>query len=241
LRQIGADLHAAKVAANVGLAEAAVLRAEPDHDCPRCPRLVAFRDANRAEHADWFNGPVPTFATPDIQLLIVGLAPGLRGANRTGRPFTGDFAGDLLYETLLACGLARGTYERRKDDDLRLVGCAITNAVRCVPPQNKPLPAEIANCRSFLEATIARLPDLRAILALGRVAHESVVRALGRKIAAVPFAHGREHVLDAGLALFDSYHCSRYNTNTGVLTPVMFKDVFRRASAHVGPKPAHSS
>jgi uracil-DNA glycosylase family 4 len=203
--------------------------ADPDHDCPRCPRLVAFRTANRAENPDWFNAPVPTFGPSDAWLLIVGLAPGLRGANRTGRPFTGDFAGELLYETLLACGLASGTYGRRADDDLRLVGCAITNAVRCVPPQNKPLPTEIAACRTFLEATIATLPKLRAIVALGRIAHDSVVRALGAKIAALPFAHGREHVLvERGLTLFDSYHCSRYNTNTAVLTPAMFRAVFDR-------------
>jgi uracil-DNA glycosylase len=211
----------------------AVHQAEPDHDCPRCPRLVAFRSANRSDHPDWFNAPVPSFGSRDAWLLIVGLAPGLRGANRTGQPFTGDFAGVLLYETLLACGLASGTYAQRADDGLRLVGCAITNAVRCVPPQNKPLPAEIANCRTFLEATIAAMPKLEAIIALGQVAHDSVVRALGGKIAALPFGHGREHVLgEAGnrsLKLFDSYHCSRYNTNTAVLTPAMFREVFDRA------------
>lgn len=206
---------------------------EPDHDCPLCPRLVAFRTVNRAEHPDWFNGPVPFFGARDARILIVGLAPGLRGANRTGRPFTGDFAGDLLYETLLACGLATGTYERRRDDDLRLVGCAITNAVRCVPPQNKPLPAEIANCRRFLEATIVSLPELKAIIALGRVAHDSVVRAFGQKSAALPFGHGRTHVLGRGVTLFDSYHCSRYNTNTGVLTEAMFAQVFAQVRAEL--------
>jgi len=214
------------------VAKAAIEMAEPDHDCPRCPRLVAFRSANRTEHPDWFNAPVATFGAGDAWLLIVGLAPGLRGANRTGRPFTGDFAGNLLYETLLACGLASGTYAQRADDGLRLIGCAITNAVRCVPPQNKPLPAEIANCRVFLQATIDALPNLRAIIALGRLAHESVVRAFGQKLAALPFAHGREHALASlgrNLTLFDSYHCSRYNTNTAVLTPPMFRDVFDRA------------
>lgn len=212
-------------------AKFAVQQAEPDHDCPRCPRLVGFRSANRSDHPDWFNAPVPSFGSRDAWLLIVGLAPGLRGANRTGRPFTGDFAGILLYETLLACGLASGTYAQRADDCLRLVGCAITNAVRCVPPQNKPLPAEIAKCRGFLEATIATMPNLAAIIALGRVAHDFVVRAFGQKVAAFPFGHGREHVLAGhrSLKLFDSYHCSRYNTNTAVLTPTMFREVFDRA------------
>ncbi len=206
---------------------------EPDRDCPRCPRLAAFRSANRSDHPDWFNAPVPSFGSPDAWLLIVGLAPGLRGANRTGRPFTGDFAGDLLYETLLACGLASGTYAQRADDGLRLVGCAITNAVRCVPPQNKPLPAEIANCRAFLEATIAAMPKLEAIVALGRVAHDSVIRAFGQTLAALPFGHGREHVLSRSVRLFDSYHCSRLNTNTAVLTPAMFREVFDRARKRV--------
>lgn len=219
-----------------GTAEAAA--PDPLPDCPLCPRLVAFRHATRAEHGDWFNAPVPTFGTADARLLIVGLAPGLRGANRTGRPFTGDFAGDLLYETLLASGLAEGIYAQRADDGLRLIACAITNAVRCVPPQNKPTPAEIAACRSFLEATIAGLPNLSAIVALGRIAHESVLRALGRKLADLPFAHGSAHVLtqrDAcKLMLFDSYHCSRYNTNTRVLTAAMFREVFEKAQRHIG-------
>lgn len=165
-------------------------------------------------------------------LLIVGLAPGLRGANRTGRPFTGDFAGDLLYATLLDLGLAEGIYGQDSADGLRLVKCMITNAVRCVPPQNKPTPAEIATCRAFLEATIAEMPALRAIVALGRIAHESVVRALGRKLATLPFAHARSHAIGP-ITLFDSYHCSRYNTNTGVLTPQMFRDVLLAARCHV--------
>ncbi|MGO9004930.1 MAG: uracil-DNA glycosylase [Beijerinckiaceae bacterium] len=215
--------------------------ANPGRDCPLCERLAAFREANRAEYPDWFNAPVPSFGPTNARLLIIGLAPGLRGANRTGRPFTGDFAGDLLYETLLACGLASGQYRQRADDGLTLVGCAITNAVRCVPPQNKPTPAEIAACRRFLAATIAEMPDLEAIIALGRIAHDSLVRALGRKLTDLPFAHGREHLLAdvgrRGLALFDCYHCSRYNTNTGVLTAAMFREVFSKACARIGVQP----
>jgi uracil-DNA glycosylase len=218
-------------------AEAAPV-AEPSRDCPLCERLVAFRTATRNEYPEWFNAPVPSFGAPGARLLIVGLAPGLRGANRTGRPFTGDFAGDLLYETLLTYGLAVGQYRQRADDGMQLVDCMITNAVRCVPPQNKPIPAEIATCRRYLSATLATETNLEAIVALGRIAHESVVRALGRKLAEMPFAHGREHPLpdfgSKGLMLFDSYHCSRYNTNTGVLTEAMFRDVFRRVCSHLG-------
>jgi uracil-DNA glycosylase family 4 len=196
-----------------------------------------MRASNRVAQPDWHNAPVPNFGQERSRLLIVGLAPGLRGANRTGRPFTGDFAGALLYETLLAYGIAQGHYEARADDGLRLDGCAITNAVRCVPPQNKPTPQEISACRGFLRATIDSMPCLEAIVALGRVAHDSVVRALGMKAAGYPFAHGAEHVLTgteadvlrAPLMLFDSYHCSRYNTNTGVLTPPMFRAVFAKA------------
>jgi len=166
-------------------------------------------------------------------LLIVGLAPGLQGANRTGRPFTGDYAGDLLYATLLAFGFANGAYQARPDDGLTLIDCRISNAVRCVPPQNKPLPLEIRTCRQFLEATLADMPRLRAIVALGRVAHESTVKALGLRAAAAPFAHGAVH--EAGrLKLYDSYHCSRYNTNTGVLTAAMFESVFARVRADLG-------
>ncbi len=204
-------------------------RTDPHRDCPCCPRLVAFRNVNRSEYPEWFNAPVPTFGESDAWLLIVGLAPGLRGANRTGRPFTGDFAGVLLYETLLAWGLASGTYAACADDGLRLVGCAITNAVHCVPPQNKPQPSEIGNCRTFLTATIAAMPNLKAIIALGRVAHDSVVRAFGLKPVVLPFAHGGEHALAPNIRLFDSYHCSRYNTNTAVLTAPMFREVFERA------------
>ena len=201
----------------------------PGRDCGLCPRLVAFRNDNRSQEPTWHNAPVPTFGGRDARLLIVGLAPGLRGANRTGRPFTGDFAGDLLYATLGALGFAAGDYGRHAEDGLTLVDCAITNAVRCVPPQNKPTPAEIRTCRAFLIALLASMPDLRAVVVLGRIAHESVLRALDVKLAAAPFGHARRHALTRGgapLTLFDSYHCSRYNTNTGVLTQAMFNEVF---------------
>ncbi len=209
--------------------------AEPGRECPNCARLVAFRTANRTQEPEWFNAPVPSFGPNDGRLLIVGLAPGLKGANRTGRPFTGDFAGDLLYTTLSAFGFATGTYGSRADDGLKLVDCKITNAVRCVPPENKPTTAEIKTCRPFLDETIASAGNLIAIVALGRIAHDSVTQSLGRKRSQLPFAHGREHVLEDygshGVTLFDSYHCSRYNTNTGVLTPEMFHSVFARARA----------
>lgn len=201
--------------------------AEPHRDCDLCPRLHGFIAGWREREAGWHNAPVPTFSAPpgDVRLLIVGLAPGLRGANRTGRPFTGDYAGDLLYRTLIRFGFAEGSYEARPDDGVRLVGTAITNAVRCVPPENKPDGAEINRCRPFLAATIARLPHLSAILALGQIAHQSTVRALGERVAAHPFGHGAQ--TKAGrLALFSSYHCSRYNTNTGRLTEAMFINVF---------------
>jgi uracil-DNA glycosylase family 4 len=203
--------------------------AEPSRDCPFCPRLVEFRNEWRLTEPGWHNAPVPTWLPPagedGVRLLIVGLAPGLRGANRTGRPFTGDYAGDLLYRTLKAFGLARGEFEARPDDSLELVGAAITNAVRCVPPQNKPLPVEIATCRQFLTATIARFPNLEAIVSLGAIAHQSVMRALDLKLSAHPFAHGARYEAEP-IALFSSYHCSRYNTNTGVLTEEMFRAVF---------------
>jgi uracil-DNA glycosylase len=199
---------------------------EPDRDCPLCPRLAAFRDAWRQKEPSWHNAPVATFGATDARLLVVGLAPGLRGANRTGRPFTGDFAGDLLYRTLIDFGFASGAYEARPDDGLTLVDAAITNAVRCVPPENKPTPAEIKTCRPFLKATIASMPKLAAILALGRIAHDSTVAALGLKRSGVPFQHGGAHSIKTGLKLHDSYHCSRYNTNTRRLTEAMFRDVF---------------
>jgi uracil-DNA glycosylase family 4 len=208
----------------------AALPAVPDRNCPRCPRLVAFRETVRAREPGWFNSPVPPFGDPAGRLLIVGLAPGLQGANRTGRPFTGDYAGDLLYPTLLEYGFARGAYQARPDDGLTLVDCRIGNAVHCVPPQNKPLPAEINTCRPFLIATVEAMPRLRAIVALGRIAHESTLKVLGLRSAAAPFGHGARHRAGS-LTLYDSYHCSRYNTNTGVLTPEMFRSVFAQVRA----------
>jgi len=205
---------------------------KPGRNCPRCPRLVAFREAWRKQEPDWFNAPVASFGPVDARVLLVGLAPGLRGANRTGRPFTGDYAGDLLYATLLKFGFARGRYAARPDDGLELIDCRISNAVRCVPPENKPTPQEITTCRSFLQATIAEMPSLRAIVALGRVAHDTVVVASGERRSAMTFGHGCGHPLGT-LTLFDSYHCSRYNTNTGVLTEEMFHDVFAKVRAHL--------
>ena len=199
---------------------------EAPHDCPLCPRLVAFRRANAKAHPDWFNGAVPSFGDASARLLVVGLAPGLNGANRTGRPFTGDFAGDLLYSTLLKFGFARGKYDSRPDDGLTLVDCMIANAVRCVPPENKPTPAEIKICRQFLTARLGANKNLRAVLALGRIAHDSVVMSYGHRLRAFPFAHGKRHDLAPGIALYDSFHCSRYNTNTGRLTKEMFEGVF---------------
>jgi uracil-DNA glycosylase family 4 len=205
----------------------------PGRDCPVCPRLVAFRGSNRAAQPSWFNAPVPAFGPLDARLLVVGLAPGLKGANRTGRPFTGDYAGLLLYPTLLKFGFARGTYGERPDDGLELVGCRITNSVRCVPPENKPTPAEINACRSFLAAEIATMPRLAAILALGTVAHGSVLAALKQRRAAFSFAHGALHRLGNGILLADSYHCSRYNTNTGRLTTEMFEAVVGSIRQHL--------
>ena len=207
--------------------------AEPSRDCPLCPRLAQYRLDNRARHPDWFNAPVSSFGKRDARLLIVGLAPGVQGANRTGRPFTGDFAGDLLYATLLEHGFAEGTYRASSDDGLKLVDCRISNAVRCVPPQNKPLPAEINTCRSFLAATIADMPKLCAIVALGRIAHDSLLKVLHLRAGTAPFGHGAVHRAGS-VSLYDSYHCSRYNTNTRVLTPQMFNAVFERIRADLG-------
>ncbi|MBL6951457.1 MAG: uracil-DNA glycosylase [Alphaproteobacteria bacterium] len=200
--------------------------ADPPADCGLCPRLVAFRRESQAKQPDWFNGAVASFGDPKARLLIVGLAPGLTGANRTARPFTGDFAGDLLYQTLAEYGFSTGTYDRRADDGLNLVDCRITNAVRCVPPQNKPIGAEIKACRQFLVAQLAQSPAPRAILALGRIAHDSMLSTLKLRRAAYPFAHNARHDLGNGRALYDSYHCSRYNTNTRRLTTDMFRAVF---------------
>jgi uracil-DNA glycosylase family 4 len=201
---------------------------EPSPDCPLCPRLAAFREAQRIEHPDWFNSPVRSFGDPKARLLIVGLAPGLRGANRTGRPFTGDYAGDLLYATLIKFGFASGRYRADPADGLILNDCMITNAVRCVPPKNKPLPAEIATCNTFLDAQISALPNLAAIITLGRVAHDASLGALNARRSAHAFGHGRQHQV-GGLVVINSYHCSRYNTNTGVLTTEMFEAVFATA------------
>jgi len=208
----------------------------PGRDCPRCPRLVAFRQSWRASEPDWFNAPVDSFGPTDARLLIVGLAPGLRGANRTGRPFTGDYAGDLLYATLAEFGFAHGHYAASADDGLQLADCRITNAVRCVPPDNKPTPQEITTCRDFLKSAIAEMKNLRAVVALGRIAHESFVLASGLRRSEFPFAHGRVHAV-AALTLLDSYHCSRYNTNTGVLTPQMFRDVIAAARKLIDARP----
>jgi uracil-DNA glycosylase len=208
----------------------------PGRDCPRCPRLVAFRQSWRQSEPEWFNAPVDSFGPSDARLLIVGLAPGLRGANRTGRPFTGDYAGDLLYATLTEFGFARGHYAASPDDGLQLLDCRITNAVRCVPPDNKPTLQEITTCRDYLKAAIAEMNNLRAVVALGRIAHESFVQTSGARRSQFPFAHGRAHVF-ATLTLLDSYHCSRYNTNTGVLTPRMFRDVIAAARKLIDAQP----
>jgi uracil-DNA glycosylase family 4 len=200
--------------------------AAPPHDCPLCPRLTRFRALQRTAFPDWHNAPVPSFGSADGRLLVVGLAPGLRGANRTGRPFTGDHAGILLYATLRKFGFAHGPYAEHADDGLTLTDCRITNAVRCVPPENKPEPAEIASCNRFLAAELTTLPRLAAVLALGSIAHQAVLAALGHRRSAYAFVHGAVHALPGGLLLADSYHCSRYNTNTRRLTPAMFEAVF---------------
>ena len=206
---------------------------EPPRDCPICPRLVAYREANRAAHPDWFNGAAPSFGDPQARLLTVGLAPGRTGANRTGRPFTGDFAGVLLYETLIKLGFAEGRYEARPDDGLRLVDCMITNAVRCAPPGNKPETVEEASCRPFLSARLEALPELKVIVTLGDVSRRNVLRALGLKASAGIAGHGSE--FQAGpYTVLNSYHCSRLNTNTGRLTAAMFEAVFERAKSLLG-------
>lgn len=197
--------------------------AVPERDCSLCPRLAEYRQANRAANPDWFNGPVPSFGGLDARLLVVGLAPGVRGANRTGRPFTGDYAGVLLYQTLLKFGLAAGSYAATPTDGLQLRDCRVTNAVRCVPPGNLPTPAETRTCNPFLTAEIAAMPRLRGILALGGLAHQATLRARGLRQSHVPFRHGEMHPLPDGLLLADSYHVSRLNTNTGRLTQAMFE------------------
>jgi uracil-DNA glycosylase family 4 len=206
---------------------------EPDADCPNCPRLVAFRQSARVQWPDWHNAPVPSFGPATARLLIVGLAPGLKGANRTGRPFTGDYAGDLLYATLLKFGFATGEFKASLDDSLALIDCRITNGVRCVPPENKPTPSEIANCRPYLASTLKSMPALRSIVALGRIAHDTTLKALGLPLSKHAFGHGARHVI-GDLTLYDSYHCSRYNTNTGVLTTSMFEAVFESIRDEIG-------
>lgn len=201
---------------------------EPPRNCPLCPRLVAYRAENRREHPDWFNAPVPSFGDPNARLLIVGLAPGRQGANRTGRPFTGDHAGILLYETLLETGFARGVYDARTDDGFALVDCRIINAVRCAPPANRPLPMEEATCRPFLAAALAALPRARVIVTLGDVARRNLLKALGLPASAAPGGHGASADLGR-YRLINSYHCSRLNTNTGRLTAAMFREVFETA------------
>lgn len=203
--------------------------AEPSHDCPLCPRLVAFREELRRDHPDWWNAPVRAFGDPDAWLGIVGLAPGKHGANRTGRPFTGDFAGVLLYQTLLKYGLAEGRYEERVDDGLRLTGAVIVNSVRCLPPENKPTPEEIATCRTFYTRSLDALPKVKVLVALGQIAHGSAVRTAGGRLSDHRFGHLAEHHLPDGRILIDSYHCSRYNQNTNRLTRIMFEQVFERA------------
>ena len=202
---------------------------EPSRDCTLCPRLAAFRDANRSAFPDFFNAPVPVWEGETTRLVIVGLAPGLKGANRTGRPFTGDYAGDLLYATLKKAGLAEGIFEARPDDSLTLTGATIVNAVRCVPPENKPVGAEIKTCRQFLTPVIDKHRNA-VFLALGRIAHDSFLSAVGARRASFPFGHGARHALPDGTVLYDSFHCSRYNTNTGRLTTEMFEDVVFRAA-----------
>ena len=205
---------------------------EPPRDCPLCPRLVEYRQENQSQHPEWFNGPAPSFGDPQARLLVLGLAPGRQGANRTGRPFTGDFAGVLLFETLIKFGFAQGTYQARPDDGLQLVDCMLSNAVRCAPPGNKPLPEEEATCRPFLQARLAALPRLKAIVTLGDVARRNVLKALNQKGSAAPAGHGVQY--QAGpYRLFNSYHCSRLNTNTGRLTPAMFEDVFSAVRGYV--------
>ncbi len=203
---------------------------EAPKDCDLCPRLRQFILEQREKEPEWFNGAVPSFGDPDAQLLVIGLAPGLRGANRTGRPFTGDWAGDLLYATLAKFGFANGAYDRSPDDGLQLSGAMITNAVRCVPPQNKPVGAEINQCRPFLLSRIQALPNIKVLLCLGKISHDSTIRGLGLRLKDYPFGHKSEYGLD-GFTILSSYHCSRYNTNTGRLTEAMFDQVFARARA----------
>ena len=213
------------------LLESPVPESEAPRDCPLCPRLVGLREQLRQTYPDWWNAPVPAFGDRGAWLGIVGLAPGMFGANRTGRPFTGDFAGLLLYETLLKFGLAEGAYAERIDDGLRLTGCVILNSVKCLPPANKPLPEEVATCRRYYEGALQLLPNVRVLVALGQIAHVNAVRTAGGRQADYRFGHLAEHRLPGGRILVDSYHCSRYNQNTGRLNREMFEAVFARAAA----------
>ncbi|MEZ5872492.1 MAG: uracil-DNA glycosylase [Nitratireductor sp.] len=221
------------------IAKRNVAPSDPGRDCGLCPRLKQFRERYRISDPDWHNAPVPTWVSDkgdsSVRFLVVGLAPGLRGANRTGRPFTGDYAGDLLYATLVKFGMARGRYGADPADGLFLNAMAITNSVRCVPPENKPVGAEINSCRPFLSATLDRFENLEAILTLGKIAHDSTLRMLGARVADAPFSHGGQHEVGK-YRLFSSYHCSRYNTNTGRLTPEMFENVFREIAAFLSQK-----
>jgi uracil-DNA glycosylase family 4 len=216
------------------LAQSPIPETEPSHDCPLCPRLVAYREECRRQYPDWWNAPVWAFGDPQARIAIVGLAPGKHGANRTGRPFTGDYAGDLLFATLTKFGLANGRYAGRVDDGLELRDTIIINAVKCLPPQNKPTPEEARTCRPFLDSAVAALPDARIFIALGRIAHDSAARVLGERPSQLPFGHIAVHELAGGRALIDSYHCSRYNTQTGRLTAEMFEGVFARALDMLG-------
>lgn len=198
---------------------------QPSYDCSLCPRLLSYHIDNRKQFPEWHNGPVPSFGGLEAELLVVGLAPGLKGANCTGRPFTGDYAGAVLYPALKKHGFAKGTYGARPDDGFELLGCRITNAVRCVPPQNKPEPAEIRQCNPFLKSEIEAMKKLKVILSLGAISHAAVLRAAGVKASAAKFAHAAEYVLPSGVLLIDSYHTSRYNVNTGRLTEAMFDEV----------------
>ena len=206
--------------------------AEPPKNCPLCPRLVAYRRENQASNPDWYNGPAPSFGDPDARLLVLGLAPGRKGANRTGRPFTGDYAGKLLYETLDKFGFSQGRFDARVDDGVRLIDCMLSNAVRCAPPGNKPEPSEETACRRFLAARLAALPRLKAIVTLGDVSRRNVLKAIGLKGSAAPAGHGLQY--QAGpYRIFSSYHCSRLNTNTGRLTTPMFEAVFADVRAYL--------
>lgn len=224
-------------AARKAISEAHGASPEPQKSCALCPRLAGYRETNKISHPAYFNGPAPSFGPATARLLVVGLAPGLHGANRTGRPFTGDYAGDLLYKTLAKYGFSKGAYAADPGDGLTLVGAMISNAVRCAPPENKPTPLEIRTCRPFLKARIDALPDLDAIVCLGRIAHQSTLAALGVRAKDAPFSHGAQHPLARGLALFDSYHCSRYNTNTKRLTQEMFEQVFAAVRGYLGKAP----